>query len=147
LLKPFERDAILAALGRISPHQGRLLVVDDDPLIVDLVRQSLEGEHYEIAAASDGLAALAMIEQYQPDVILLDLMMPHLDGFGVIEALRQDGSKRSIPVIVLTAKALSQEEQTLLQQQVLTVIQKQGLDPQVLMQELRAALQAYSDDA
>ena len=122
-----------------------VLVVDDDPLIVDLVRQSLEGEPYEIEAASDGLAALGMIEQHQPDVILLDLMMPHLDGFGVIEALRQNGSQRTIPVIVLTAKTLTREEQALLQQQVLTVIQKQGLEPRVLMQELRTALQAYSD--
>src|SRR5262249_3923557 len=54
LLKPFDRDTILAALARISPSQGRLLVVDDDPQVIDLVRQLLEGDAYAVAAAMDG---------------------------------------------------------------------------------------------
>jgi CheY-like chemotaxis protein/anti-sigma regulatory factor (Ser/Thr protein kinase) len=146
LLKPFDHDSILSTLARISSRQGRLLVVDDDPLVVELVRQLLEGEGYDIEAASDGLAALKMVKEHRPDIILLDLMMPHLDGFGVIEALQQDDRGRTIPVIVLTAKMLTQEEKSLLQQQVLTVIQKGGLERQVLMQELRTSLQAYSDE-
>ncbi|MCZ6873445.1 MAG: response regulator, partial [bacterium] len=144
LLKPFDHDSILSTLARISSRQGRLLVVDDDPLVIELVRQLLEGERYDIEAASDGLAALKMVKEHRPDIILLDLMMPHLDGFGVIEALQQDDRGRTIPVIVLTAKTLSQEEKSLLQQQVLTVIQKGGLERQVLMQELRTSLQTYS---
>ena len=105
-----------------------LLVVDDDPHVVDLVRQLLDDQPYEIEAASDGQAALEAIAQRQPDVILLDLLMPRLDGFGVLEYLHHTPRYRDIPVIVLTAKTCTAEEQALLHTRVRTVIQKQGLE-------------------
>ncbi|MGH7322256.1 MAG: response regulator [Candidatus Rokuibacteriota bacterium] len=145
LLKPFDREAILTALARIAPRRGRLLVVDDDPQVVDLVRQLLEGEPYEITAATDGHEALETIAANQPDVILLDLLMPRLDGFGVIQHLQQDPQYRQIPVIVLTAKALTAVEEDLLEQSVLKVLQKMGLQRDVFIQELRGALQAYHE--
>jgi len=120
-------------------------VVDDDPQVVDLVRQLLEGEPYEVVAAVDGQEALEMIAQKRPDVILLDLLMPRVDGFAVIDRLQQDPQHRQIPVIVLTAKTLTAAEHALLEQSVLTVIQKRGLDRDTLIQELRGALQAYRD--
>jgi CheY-like chemotaxis protein len=143
LLKPFERDTILAILARIAPPRGRLLVVDDDPQVGDLVRQLLEDEPYEIEAVADGQEALQAVTRQQPDVMLLDLLMPRLDGFSVLEYLQQDPRYRGMPVIVLTAKMLTVEEKTLLQQRVVTVIQKQGLERDVLIQEVRSALQAY----
>jgi signal transduction histidine kinase/CheY-like chemotaxis protein len=143
LLKPFDREAILAALAHIPPQQGRLLVVDDDPQVVDLVRQLLEGEPYEVIAATDGQEALEAIAQKRPDIILLDLLMPEIDGFAVIEHLQQDPQHRQIPVIVLTAKTLTAAEQAMLEQSVRTVIQKRGLDRDTLIQELRSLLQAY----
>jgi signal transduction histidine kinase/CheY-like chemotaxis protein len=143
LLKPFDREAILAALAHIAPQQGRLLVVDDDPQVVDLVRQLLEGEPYEIVAATDGQGALEAIAQKRPDIILLDLLMPGMDGFAVIEHLQQDPQSRQIPVIVLTAKTLTAAEHVTLEQSVRTVIQKRGLDRDTLIQELRGLLQAY----
>jgi signal transduction histidine kinase/CheY-like chemotaxis protein len=143
LIKPFDREAILSALSHIPPHQGRLLVVDDDPQVVDLVRQLLEDEPYEVVSAADGQEALEAIAQKRPDVIVLDLLMPRLDGFAVIEHLQQDSQYRQIPVIVLTAKTLTAAEQTLLEQRVRTVIQKRGLDRDTFIQELRGVLQAY----
>jgi signal transduction histidine kinase/DNA-binding response OmpR family regulator len=146
LLKPFDREAILAALARIPPHRGRLLVVDDDPQVVDLVHQLLEGEPYEVLAAADGLEALEAIAQKQPDVILLDLLMPRMDGFAVIERLQQDSQGRQIPVIVLTAKTLTAAEHAVLEQSVLKVIEKRGLDRDTLIQELRGALQTHHEN-
>ncbi|MFQ5793225.1 MAG: hybrid sensor histidine kinase/response regulator, partial [Acidobacteriota bacterium] len=143
LLKPFDRETILAALARITPQRGRLLVVDDDPQVVDLVRQLLQDEAYEVETATDGQDALETISRQRPDVILLDLLMPRMDGFAVIECLQQDPQYRDIPVIVLTAKALTVEEQALLQQRVLKVLEKQALQPDLLIQELRSALDAY----
>jgi len=66
----FERDAILAALARLVPPRRRLLVVDDDPQVVDLVRQLLEGEPYEVEAAMDSLEALEAVARQRPEVIL-----------------------------------------------------------------------------
>jgi signal transduction histidine kinase/CheY-like chemotaxis protein len=143
LLKPFDRETILTALARISPHRGRLLVVDDDPQVVDLVRQLLDDQSYEIKSASDGEEALEEIARQRPDVVLLDLLMPRMDGFGVIEALRHDPRYQDIPVVVLTAKALTPEEKTSLQQHVLKIVQKRGLERDALIQELRTALRAY----
>ncbi|HXH08668.1 MAG TPA: response regulator [Alphaproteobacteria bacterium] len=143
LLKPFDREAILGTLAHISPHQGRLLVVDDDPQVVDLVRQILEGEPYEVVAATDGQAALEAIAQKRPDVVLLDLLMPEMDGFTVLEQLQQDPETRHLPVIVLTAKTLTAAEHAMLEQRARKVLQKRGLDRDTLLQELRNLLQAY----
>jgi CheY-like chemotaxis protein len=132
-----------AALSRISPRNGRILVVDDDPHVVDMVRQLLEEDPYEIVAARDGQEALDAVARRQPDVILLDLLMPHMDGFTVIEHLQQDPQFRQIPVIVLTAKSLSAGEQTLLDQSVVKVVQKMGLDRSAFIRELRNALASY----
>jgi len=140
LVKPIERDALIAALARASASCRRLLVVDDDPHISDLVRQFLEGEALIIDAATDGRDALNAIALQRPDVILLDLLMPGIDGFGVLEELRSDPNRRDIPVIVLTAKTLTADEQSLLRQGVLAVLEKRGLEREALMRELRRAL-------
>jgi CheY-like chemotaxis protein/anti-sigma regulatory factor (Ser/Thr protein kinase) len=145
LLKPFDREAILTALTRLPPQRGRLLVVDDDPQILDLVRQLLEGEPYEVVAAVDGQEALESIAQQRPDIILLDLLMPRLDGFAVIEYLRQEPQYRQLPVIVLTAKTLTAADYALLDQSVRTVIQKRGLDRGTLIEELQGLLRVYRD--
>jgi CheY-like chemotaxis protein len=142
LLKPFDREAILAALTHIPPQRGRLLVVDDDVQIVDLVRQFLAGEPYEVVAAADGQEALEAISQQRPDILLLDLLMPRLDGFAVIEHLRQEAQYQQLPIIVLTAKTLTPPEYARLEQSVRTVIQKQGWDHDTLKQELASILQA-----
>ncbi len=148
LVKPFDREAILSTLGRIAPtpaarEQVSLLVVDDDPQVVDLVQQLLEDEPYDIQSAADGQEALEAISRQCPDIILLDLLMPRLDGFAVLEQLRQCPEHEGIPIIVLTAKTLSPDELTQLQQSVAKVIQKQGLEQETLLRELRAALLAY----
>ncbi len=142
LMKPFDREVLLEALARIKPRRGHLLVVDDDPQVMDLISQILEGEDYEIKAATDGQEALEAIARHRPDVIFLDLLMPHVDGFAVIERLQEDPQHRNIPIIVLTAKTLTTEEETLLQQRVLKVIEKRGLEPNALLLEIRDAMTA-----
>jgi CheY-like chemotaxis protein/anti-sigma regulatory factor (Ser/Thr protein kinase) len=152
LVKPFDQNVILSVLARLrstdsSPDERRLLVVDDDPQVIDLVRQMLEDEPFEIVAAADGQEALERVAQQRPDIILLDLMMPHLDGFGVLEHLRQHPPYQDIPIIVLTAKTLTGQEAVRLQESVSKIIQKQGLERETLLQELRRALQLYQDSA
>lgn len=140
LVKPFKRDDLLAVLRRVAPTLRRLLVIDDDPHLVDLVRQLLEGEDFTIETASDGLAGLRAIKAERPDVILLDLLMPRMDGFSVLEAMRCDPQLRGVPVIVLTSKALSQKESARLEELTRAVVEKSKLDRDSLMRELREVL-------
>ncbi len=142
LVKPLDADSVLAALQRLAQANGgvppkRLLVVDDDPAVIDLVRQLLEAADYAVESALNGQAALEVIALQPPDAILLDLLMPRLDGFGVIEHLRGDPTYRRIPIIVLTAKSLTDAEATYLKQSVSKVIAKQGLEAEALIRELR----------
>jgi CheY-like chemotaxis protein len=89
-----------------------VLVVDDNPDIVKLISAYLRGGIYNIFAAYDGKEALKAVTQHHPDIILLDIMMPNLDGFGVAQKLKEEGI--ILPIIVLTAKDLEPHEQKLL---------------------------------
>ena len=147
LLKPIDRDAIVAALGRQAPLSGRLLIADDDPMVVDVVCQLLEGEGFDIDTARNGLEALAAIEDHTPALILLDLLMPEMDGFSVMERLGRDPRTRDIPIIVLTAKTLSGDEEEELRARARAVITKQGFQRDELLLEVRGALARYADQA
>lgn len=82
----------------------RILFVDDDPILREFAVVNLASEHAVVDTAKDGVAALAAIEANTPDIVLLDLEMPTLDGFGVLKALRADARWRDLPVIVVTGR-------------------------------------------
>jgi GAF domain-containing protein/CheY-like chemotaxis protein/anti-sigma regulatory factor (Ser/Thr protein kinase) len=141
LLKPLDADAVQNALERVTRRNRgiapkRLLVVDDDPQVLDLIRQLLH-DKYQIETAADGLAALEAVVYWKPDAILLDLMLPRLDGFGVLEKLRADEPFRRLPVVILTAKTLSADETAQLNARAQQIIHKQGLDAELLMRNLQ----------
>ncbi|MCL6520157.1 MAG: response regulator [Armatimonadota bacterium] len=83
----------------------KILAVDDEKHIVRLVQVNLERQGYEVVTASDGKEALQKVEEERPDLVILDVMMPYMDGFEVLQNLRRNPSTRDIPVIMLTAKA------------------------------------------
>lgn len=83
----------------------KILVVDDERHIVRLVEVNLERAGYEVLTAYDGVEALEQVEQEDPDMIVLDVMMPRMDGFDVLKNLQSDPKYKDIPVIMLTAKA------------------------------------------
>ncbi len=83
----------------------RVLVVDDDPVILKLLRVNFEIEGFEVIAATDGREGLERARLDEPDVVVSDVMMPGLDGLGLLAALRADAATRHLPVILLTAKA------------------------------------------
>ena len=80
---------------------ARILVVDDEPPIVDVLVYNLERNNYEVLVARDGQQALDLARQEQPDLIILDLMLPLVDGLDVCRALRRE---RDVPIIMLTAR-------------------------------------------
>jgi DNA-binding response OmpR family regulator len=90
---------------------GTVLVVDDDPVIVDLLKVNFEMEGYDVLTATGGEAGLARARRGHPDVIVLDVMMPGIDGLEVARQLRDDEGTRDIPIILLSAKAQSSDIQ------------------------------------
>lgn len=88
---------------------NKILIVDDDPFNLDLLEQELTDHSYTIERASDGEEALKKVESFLPDVILLDYMMPKMNGIEVVKRLKQDERYKGVPVILLTAKG-SQED-------------------------------------
>lgn len=83
----------------------KILAVDDEKHIVRLVQVNLERAGYEVVTANDGKEALQKVAEENPDLVVLDVMMPYMDGFEVLQNLRRNPSTRDIPVIMLTAKA------------------------------------------
>ena len=83
----------------------KILAVDDERHIVRLVQVNLERAGYEVVTAFDGKEALEKVESERPDLVVLDVMMPYMDGFEVLQSLRKNQSTRDLPVIMLTAKA------------------------------------------
>jgi len=140
MVKPFEREALIGALARIAPDNERILVIDDDPNVPDLVRQLLDPEHCTVDWVADGAAGLERIAQARPSVILLDLLMPRMDGLTFLDALQADPVARTIPVVVLTAAELDSTEREMLRERVLGLIDKQGLDRAALIREVQRVL-------
>ncbi len=85
-------------------HNSKILVVDDETYIVELVKFNLEKEAYRVVVAYDGLSALEMVRKEFPDLILLDIMLPNMDGLEVCRTLKQSPEYNTIPIIMLTAK-------------------------------------------
>jgi CheY-like chemotaxis protein len=88
----------------------RVLVVDDEPDVLLLCRVNLEFEGYEVMEAADGVEAMSRVRERRPDVILLDVMMPRMDGWQVLTELKSDEQLRDIPVVMLTAKVQDQDQ-------------------------------------
>lgn len=84
---------------------SKILVVDDETYIVELVKFNLEKEGFQVIVAYDGLSAMEQVKSEPPDLIILDIMLPNMDGLEVCQTLKQDNSYNSIPIIMLTARA------------------------------------------
>lgn len=83
----------------------RVVVADDDPDIVDILTFNLEAAGYEVQSAADGEQALALVTSSRPDLVVLDIMMPKMDGLEVLAALKAEPQTKEIPVVMLTARA------------------------------------------
>jgi DNA-binding response OmpR family regulator len=137
LVKPIDRHALLARLERYTSNAAnadgkpRVLVIDDTPSAVELLEGALGQAGFAALTAPGGVEGIALAKQERPDAILLDLMMPGVSGFDVITALKADPDTRDIPVLVVTAKELSDEDRAALNGHVATILRKgpvEGMD-------------------
>ncbi|HUQ82943.1 MAG TPA: PAS domain S-box protein [Gemmatimonadaceae bacterium] len=135
----------LVVLG-LSPVLGdqriRVLVVDDDPKAVELIAVRIGGMAREILRAFGGREAIEIARRELPDLIVLDLMMPDVNGFDVVEALNEQPATAHIPVVIVTASAITAEERARLNGFVATVIGKAGFDGSLFITEVRRAMAA-----
>ncbi|NDD29492.1 MAG: DNA-binding response regulator [Proteobacteria bacterium] len=92
-----------------TARSRQILLVDDDEHILRSLMMYLQAEGFEVVVALDGKEALQAVEVARPDLVVLDVMMPELDGFGVLEKLKATAATRAIPVIMLTAKGQDQD--------------------------------------
>ena len=128
--KPVDRDALEEAVRRnLRSGTSRALVVDDDPDARLLLTTLLEGSVEEVRTAEDGVQALALLEDFEPGVILLDLVMPRMDGITFLRALRADPRYSRTPVLVVTSKELTTAETVVLDRTTSGVVtKKRGAD-------------------
>jgi CheY-like chemotaxis protein len=141
LTKPVERAHLVSLVERASAGPARrVLAVDDDADALDLVVAMLEGSGYEIQTATSGRACVEEISRARPDAIILDLMLPEMDGFEVVHRLSLNDDWRTIPVILLTARDLSHEERRALDVGTVRIIQKGGFTRDELVAEVRVAM-------
>ncbi len=143
LVKPILEQDLLLALQRLDGEvdQHVVLVVDDQPEARSLLRRMIEDQDgYEVLEASSGQEAIALVKQTRPHLIILDLMMPDVDGFTVLEAVKSDETTRAIPIIVVTAKDLTEQDHQRLNNHIEVLIRKGVLKQDELLEDVAVAL-------
>ena len=142
LTKPIDKSRVLQVVSRRIAHHGDdVLVVEDDPMAADIVRRTLEAAGRPSRHARNGREALRLVHEARPSLIVLDLMMPEMDGFAFLDALRMEGPEfAAIPVVVLTAKDLTADERGLLSGRVQETLRKGAGQRETLLEIIRRNL-------
>jgi CheY-like chemotaxis protein len=137
LTKPIDRDRLAALLKKYAgeTHLRSALVVDDEAEMRDLLGRMLESDGWSVETAANGRLALEALRELRPGLILLDLMMPEMDGFEFLDELRKKPEWREIPVVVVTAKELSADERARLNHRVEMVLEKGAYQSEELLRE------------
>lgn len=145
LTKPLDRrrfTSVMLRYKRKAPHKA--LIVDDDSASRDMLHRLLEGDDWMVTDAENGKVALDRISEDRPGVILLDLMMPEMDGFGFLEELQKHDRWRSIPVVVITAKDLSDDDRARLNGGVTRVIEKGAYKRDELLSYVTSVIERHT---
>ena len=139
LTKPVDRDKLVDLMRRFRAREGltRVLVVEDDITQREHLRSWLEPQHWRLSEAENGRVALDRLREGEPDVIILDLMMPEMDGFQLVAEIQKHSTWRRIPVIVLTARDLSKEDRERLNSGIETILMKGTFTATDLIERVR----------
>ena len=148
MTKPIDRDRLVHILGKHSgvTPPGSVLIVEDDPSTREMLRRMVEKEGWAAVEAENGRVALQRMADGTPDVILLDLMMPVMDGFDFVLELRKVESWRTIPIVVVTAKDITDDDRRRLTGNVERILQKGSYDREELLEEVRSLIVNCSRD-
>ena len=140
LVKPVARNDLHAALERCIQVPGewrKVLVIDDDPRAIELLEAMLEGEGFAVLTAGDGEQGVTLARSERPAVVLLDLLMPGVDGFAVVERLRADPATAAIPIVIITSKTMTAADKARLSGQISYLAEKGQFDRLGLVELVR----------
>lgn len=151
LQKPISRAQLKTSLANLGLHPVdertyTVLVVDDDPTAVEVIAAFLSAPAYAVVRAYSGNEAITLAQKLLPDLILLDLMMPEVSGFDVVEALQRNTDTAHIPILIVTAKQITAEDRAVLNSnsdQVIHIVEKIGFNRVHFIAEVRRALLPY----
>ena len=148
LTKPVDRETLVRLVRQYATSDGggHALVVDDDEAIRSLFRKSLEEDGWTVEEAGNGAVALERSSEHLPHIVLLDLMMPVMDGFEFLLEFRCRESCRAVPIIVVTAKDLTGEDRQRLQGGVEKIVEKSALTRSQLLEQVREFAAAYREE-
>jgi PAS domain S-box-containing protein len=146
LLKPVDRDGLVRVIQRVVRSHARdqrgrsVLIIDDDPLILELMEVVLRPEGFEVLKARDGRHGLQIARERNPDLVLLDLLMPEMNGFEVVDEMHGCPETAAIPIVVLTNKSLSREEKDRLNGRIIAIRQKNEFNRADFVAQVRSLL-------
>jgi PAS domain S-box-containing protein len=145
LIKPIGKPALLGTIRRhVLPHaddDATLLLVDDDPKTLELLEETLRSVGYETQSVQSGARALEVLSSKLVSAVLLDLLMPGMDGFEVLRHIRKEATLKELPIFVMTAKSLTQDELALLNRETQALFHKNGSWQQQLIVEVGRVVQ------
>jgi len=147
LIKPVQKEDLLRTLSafslatKVQMAPVKILAIDDDPKAVELLAAVLQPEGFRVLRAYGGEAGIEVARAEQPDLIILDLLMPEVNGFEVLDRLAQSSVTRRLPVILFTLKQLTAEEQQRVQGRIASLAQKEAFNPKEFVELVKEALQ------
>jgi CheY-like chemotaxis protein len=145
LIKPIRKAALLESIGRHVPAQADedevILLVDDDPRTLELLEETLRSAGYETQSVQTGARALEVLSSKFVSAVLLDLLMPDMDGFQVLHHIRAEPTLKELPILVMTAKSLTPSELCLLSRETQALLQKNGSWQKQLLVEIGRVVQ------
>ena len=145
LIKPIRKPALLETIRKhVLPQpddDAAILLVDDDPEALELMQETLRSAGYETQSVQSGARALEVLSSKMVGAVLLDLLMPGMDGFQVIRHVRQEPALKELPILVMTAKSLTPDEVALISRDTQALFQKNGSWKKQLVVEVERVLQ------
>ena len=130
----------------MAENKAQILIVEDDPLMSRMYEKIFAFEKFEVEIASDGSEGLKKVKLFNPTLVLLDVMMPKMNGLEVLEALKKDSSTKKLPVVMLTNLAGQKDAETALSMGAVKYIVKSEYDPKQVSDMVKEVLKGYTRD-
>ncbi|MCK6543936.1 response regulator [bacterium] len=149
LVKPVQRDAFMKRIQKLTEMKGlrKILIVDDDLSQAELIEEILESDDFLSEVATSGEKAIQAARRKSYDLVILDLMMPQIDGFAVLSSLQSDPITQNLPVLVLTGKLLTQEDHRKLSGNHYYIFQKSAFSREKLLEQIHRIMEAERNAA